>query len=187
MKTEPKLKKSPKDPKLASKAARHAASQAIAHRKLRLPGKTAQIIFLSTMLISMPVLIWFVAQHDWKAVAATTGMGRTPKAKGEYSIGEFHEGNNSIPDVTLVVDMTLYADVGDGQGPQFHNILESRGTKLRSAVGGVLREAPYRDLMEPTLTTLKRKVKVALVQASGEETHVFDELIIPEFDTRRVN
>lgn len=105
----------------------------------------------------------------------------------ERKIGEFKEGVEAAPGVVVVVDMTVYADVAGEMDQELARIIELRQPQIRSAVSETLRKVSYTDLFEPTLTTLKRKMKVAMVQASGEETHVFDQLIIPSYDVRRVN
>lgn len=105
----------------------------------------------------------------------------------ERKIGEFKEGNEAAPGVVVVVGMTVYADIDIESDPELGRIVESHQGQIRSAVSETLRGAPYSDLVEPTLTTLKRKMKVAMIQATGEETHVFDQLLIPAYDVRKVN
>lgn len=118
---------------------------------------------------------------------AGLATGSKALTTGERELGRFQEGNESVPGVTLVVDMTVYADVGDPDDGEFHQIVKHHGGEIRSAVSHTLRSARYADLMEPTLTTLKRKMKVALAAAAGEETRVFDQLLIPDYDVRQMN
>lgn len=104
----------------------------------------------------------------------------------EYKIGEFREGNDSLPGRPLLVDMTVYAEVAQLEAVEVPRLVEAHGGRIREAVSGALRTARAADLMEPSLTTLKRKMKVALAEATGRDAQAFDNILIPEYDVHRL-
>jgi hypothetical protein len=104
----------------------------------------------------------------------------------EYKIGEFREGNDSLPGRPLLVDMTLYAEVAQLEAIEIPRLVEAHGGRIREAVSGTLRSARVADLMEPSLTTLKRKMKVALAEATGRDAQAFDRILIPDYDLHRI-
>ena len=110
-----------------------------------------------------------------------------PRTHIERLVGEFRESNNSFGDTPIYVDMTLFVDVPVARQNELESVLSESQGDVRSAVASLLRSVPYQDLREPSLTTLKRKMKVAMIQASGQETTLFDELVIPDFEATQIN
>lgn len=143
-----------------------------------------QALVVLAMAGGVFAILLFVARTAPTAKLASSGGA---DVNVERKIGEFKEGNEAAPGVVVVVDATVYADVAGEMNRDLERILQGRQAQIRSAVSETLRSVPYADLVEPSLTTLKRKMKVAMIQASGEPTHVFDQLLIPSYDVRRVN
>jgi len=138
--------------------------------------------------ITLPILLLVVGPLAYRTSSWTTEPKIVyPKTHFERMIGEFRENNNSFGDTPILVDMTLFVDVPMTRQNELESILAENQTEVKSAVASLLRSAPYQDLLEPSLTTLKRKMKVAMCQATGQETTIFDELVIPDFDATQFN
>ena len=146
-------------------------------------------LLLAAALISLPILmvIWGPPVLDWTAGAGRVGRIIADRSVWEHKIGMFAESNRTFPDTPMLVQMELYAEVSTSQNEEYLDVVGGREEHFRSAVSNVLRSAAVPDLREPTLTTLKRKMKVALVAAHGSETGVFDQLLVPSFEARKIN
>ena len=140
-------------------------------------------------IVAVPMVLLFLGplafrNSSWAAPPAE----EFPRTHIERMVGEFRENNNSFGDNPILVDMTLFVDVPITRQNELESLMSGSQTEVRSAVASLLRTVPYQDLREPSLTTLKRKMKVAMVQASGqEETTIFDDLVIPSFDATQFN
>ncbi|MBX9655100.1 hypothetical protein K2Y11_15915 [bacterium] len=146
-------------------------------------------IVAAVLSVTLPILLLVVGPLAYRNSDSWTAEPKIvyPKTHVERMIGEFRENNNSFGDTPILVDMTLFVDVPTTRQNELETILAGNQTELKSAVASLLRSAPYQDLLEPSLTTLKRKMKVAMVQATGQETTIFDELVIPDFDATQFN
>ena len=139
--------------------------------------------------VAVPMILLFlgplaVRNSPW----ATPPAKEFPRTHIEQLVGEFRENNNSFGDTPILVDMTLFVDVPVTRKNELESVMSGSQSEVRSAVASLLRSVPYQDLREPSLTTLKRKMKVAMVQASGqEESTIFDELVIPDFSATQFN
>jgi hypothetical protein len=146
-------------------------------------------IVAAVLGVMLPILLLVIGPLAYRNSASWTAEPKIvyPKTHIERMIGEFRENNNSFGDTPILVDMTLFVDVPTTRQNELETILADSQSEVKSAVASLLRSAPYQDLLEPSLTTLKRKIKVAMVQATGEETTIFDELVIPDFDATQFN
>lgn len=148
-----------------------------------------RFVALSVLLVGLAVmlLVYGPSTFRWQPLDGTESAGTPMGSHVEHQIGAFQESNQTFPDSPLVVELTLFAEVEARRNEEFLNIFTGHEQRFRSVVSEVIRSARYQDLREPTLTTLKRKMKVALVAASGTKTMVFDDLLIPDFEARQVN
>lgn len=146
-------------------------------------------IVAAVLGVMLPILLLVIGPLAYRNSASWTAEPKIvyPKTHIERMIGEFRENNNSFGDTPILVDMTLFVDVPTTRQNELETILADSQSEVKSAVASLLRSAPYQDLLEPSLTTLKRKIKVAMVQATGQETTIFDELVIPDFDATQFN
>jgi hypothetical protein len=142
------------------------------------------------IILALPLLLLLLGPSPWRWMAGPAGTKDEPLANRsftEHFVGEFHESNRAFPGAPLQIDMKLFAEVPRSQDGEFQQLVQGQENRYREAVAGVLRSLPPRDLREPTLTTLKRKVKVAMVATAGNDTRLFDELVVPEFEAFQVN
>jgi hypothetical protein len=143
---------------------------------------------LGGIILALPLTLLVLGPTPWRLANPLT-KNDPPDDRGfsEHFVGEFHESNRAFPDAPLQIEMKLFAEVPHAQDEEFKQLVAGQENRYREAVSGVLRSLPPRDLREPTLTTLKRKMKVAMVATAGIETNLFDELVVPEFDAYQVN
>jgi hypothetical protein len=142
------------------------------------------------IILAMPLMLLLLGPTPWRVLLGDReSVDRPPIDRNftEHFVGEFHESNRAFPDSAMQIDMKLFAEVPRAKDEEYRQLVGGQENRYREAVSGILRSLPPRDLREPTLTTLKRKVKVAMVVAAGKETNLFDQLVVPEFDVFRVN
>lgn len=146
-------------------------------------------LLAAVIVVAVPMVLLFLGPLAFRnSTWATPPAIEYPRTHIERMIGEFRENNNSFGDNPILVDMTLFVDVPVTRQNELESVMSDSQAELKSAVASLLRSIPYQDLREPSLTTLKRKMKVAMVQASGqEETTIFDDLVIPEFEATQFN
>ncbi len=143
---------------------------------------------LGGIILALPLTLLVLGPTPWRLANPLAKEGPPDDRRfSEHFVGEFHESNRVFPDAPLQIEMKLFAEVPRAQDEEFKQLVFGQENRFREAVSGVLRSLPPRDLREPTLTTLKRKVKVAMVATAGIETNLFDELVVPEFDAFQVN
>ncbi|MBY0585940.1 hypothetical protein K2X85_02125 [bacterium] len=141
------------------------------------------------LILALPLMLLLLGPTPWRVILGSKEKSATP-VEGDFTehfVGEFHESNRAFPDASLQIDMKLFAEVHHSQNEAYRQLVDGQENRYREAVSSVLRGLPPRDLREPTLTTLKRKVKVAMVSIAGTDTSLFDELIIPEFEAFKIN
>jgi hypothetical protein len=143
---------------------------------------------LGGVILALPLSLLVLGPTPWR-IASQVNKDTPLDNRGftEHFVGEFHESNRAFPGAPLQIELKLFAEVPYAQDEEFKQLLAGQENRYREAVSGVLRSLPPRDLREPTLTTLKRKVKVAMVATAGIETNLFDELVVPEFDAFQIN
>jgi hypothetical protein len=142
---------------------------------------------LTTLLILLPILLIYLGPAVLREADPKDAGPSETATHVEHLIGTFTEANRTFPEVPLIVDMTLFADVPREADPTYRRIVAGNEVRMKSAVSEVIRSLSHKDLREPTLATLKRKVKVAMTSVTGAQAPVFDHLLVPDFDARRMN
>lgn len=111
---------------------------------------------------------------------------KSPVKSVERKLGQFHVENATFPEAKSVIRATLFAEIDQDKESSFDEVFQKKKNRIHDAVVSVIRDASYREFEEPSLLTLKRKLRKAILNSVGDEHGGFDNVIISEFEILRL-
>lgn len=103
----------------------------------------------------------------------------------EFSLGNFQVRNFQTPGADYLVKFGVCLTVDALSQEELQELFHRHEQRIREAIGIAVRKADNQVLTEPTLATLKRRLRVAILAAmSTPEPRIVD-VLIPDFTVNR--
>jgi hypothetical protein len=113
----------------------------------------------------------------------------TPAVAGdalkEFSLGRFQVRNFQTPGEDLLLRFGVCLTVDDRNKEQLERAFRRHEQRVREAVGIAVRKADLDALSEPSLGTLKRRLRVAIQAAMQTDEPHIDDVLMPDFTIAR--
>lgn len=102
-------------------------------------------------------------------------------SRAEFSLGDFQVRNFQTPGRDYLVKFGICLTVDDRGKEELHEVYRRHEQRVREAIGIAVRKADSQVLTEPTLATLKRRLRVAILAAMSTPEPRIADVLIPDF------
>lgn len=135
--------------------------------------------------VQAAVLYGLIPVDGGQSVADLSAPTVPGDAFKEFSLGRFQVRNFQTPGEDLLLKFGVCLTVDDQHKDQLEKAFRRHEQRVREAVGIALRKADLDALSEPSLGTLKRRLRVVIQAAmQTDEPHIGD-VLLPDFTISR--
>lgn len=146
--------------------------------------------FLSTVLgliLGQAAVLYCLIPVQGSATAAVsaTGSGESSPFRIEIALGEFQVRNFQTPGSELLVKFRVCLTVEESNKERLLEAFRKHEQRVREAIGIAVRKADEETLGEPSLATLKRRLRVAILAAMQVDSAALLDVLMPDFTVTR--